>query len=260
MKVLVAGNSQAGALRSALKEGLLDDENIIRPDFYVIPGGFGPNFAIVDRKLVVKSFDERFPPFVDPPDAKFRSLDDYDAIVVSALGYVGGGLVHNNPIPRQGYVAEFGPRKDRPDRPLISRACFADIVRPALMRQPGFVFLQSLCAEFSGRVVVQTYPYYSTHLAEREDWEIQRYYEDFRGFNRFLLNLRDNALRDICADLGAELLGPPDPSWSMDCFTPRALMKDSDGQHPRPGYGAMVLRQITGHLIGAEPVVQDGDG
>ncbi len=252
MKILVAGNSQAGALHGALKEGLLADETVIRPDFYVVPGGDGPRFELRERKLVVTSFNEKYQPYMIPAGVRFRRVDEYDVIVVSALGYVDGGFLYHNLIPRQGYVAEYLPREDRPDRPLISRACFADIVRSALMQQPGFVFLKMLCAEFSDRVLVQPFPYSSACLADREDWESRRYYHDFLGFNRFLFGLRDDALRDICADAGAGLLGPPDPSWSLDAFTPRDLMKE-DGLHPLPPYGAMVLRQITEHLIGAKP-------
>lgn len=248
MKVLVAGNSQAGALRLALREGLLDGEQVIRPDFYVVPGGTGPTFTLKDRKLVVTGFNEKFPPYMDPPSVEDRVLDDYDAILVSALGYVDGGFLYENPIPRQGYVAEFLPREGRPERPLISRACLADIMRPALMRQAGFVFLQLLRREFKGRIMVQPFPYSSAYLAEREDWEIRRCYEDFIGFNRYLFELRDKALSEICTDLGVELLDPPDPSWSSEAFTPRALMRDSDGLHPLPTYGAMVLRQVTKQL------------
>lgn len=245
MKLLVTGNSQGGALRLALKEGLLEDEETVRPDFYVVPGGTGPYFTLQDGKLLVTAFNDKFPPYMDPPDTGDRRIEDYDAVLVSALGYVDGGFVYDNPIPKQGYVAEFLPRKDRPERPLISGSCLADIMRPALMRQPGFVFLQELRDKFSGRILVQPFPYSSEYLAEREDWEVRRIYEDYIGFNRFLFQLRDHALREICDELGVELLDPPDPSWSVSCFTPRALMRDSDGLHPMPAYGAMVLRQVT---------------
>lgn len=250
MKVLVAGNSQAGALRLAIKEGLLDQENIIRPDFYVIPGGNGPYFAIQGEKLIVTNFNEKFPPYAEPPQVAHESINSYDAILISALGWVDGGFLYQNPITCQGYIAEFGPRADRPNRPLLSQACFRDLIRPALCSQPGFVFLKQLCTAYKGRILVQPFPYSSAYLAEREDWQIRAHYENFIGFNKFLFSLRDAALRDICAQLGVELLPIPDPNWSIDAFTPRVLMKDSDGIHPWPAYGAMVLRQLSKAMKG----------
>lgn len=248
MKVLVAGNSQAGALRLALKEGLLDGEDVIRPDFYVVPGGEGPPFIIRDGKLVVTDFIPNHPPYIDPPQAGNRQVDEYDAILVSALGYVDGGFLFKNTITHQGSVADFSPREDWPVRRLISRSCMADIMRPALMLQSGFVFLRMLRESYKGRILVQPFPYSSAYMAEREDWAVRREYEDYLGFNRFLFGLRDAALRDICTDLHVDLLGPPDPAWSTDAFTPRSLMRDSDGLHPLGPYGAMVLRQVTAFL------------
>jgi hypothetical protein len=251
MTALVAGNSQAGALRLAIKEGLLDGEDVIRPHFYVIPGGTGPTFAVVDGKLCVTAFNGKFPPYAAPPEVTNRPLDEYQVVFVSALGFVDGGFLYQNPIIRQGYVAEFCPRAERPDRPLLSRACFGDIVRSALLSQPGFVFLRQLRAAYKGKIVVQPFPYSSSYLAEREDWELRTQYEDFLGFNRFLFSLRDAALRDICSGLGVDLLPLPDEEWAKDAFTPRELMRDSDGLHPLPAYGAMVLRQFTSHLTKA---------
>jgi hypothetical protein len=247
MRIMVAGNSQAGALRVALREGFLGDDRIIQPEFYVVPGGTGPAFILKNRRLVVTSFNEMFPPYQEPPDVAERPLDHFDVVLVSALGYVDGGFMYENPIPEQGYVAEFSPREGRPDRPLISCSCLADIIRPALESQAGFVFLKQLSREYKGRILVQPFPYSSTYLAEREDWGIRRSYDDYLGFNRFLFKLRDAALREICGDLGVELLDPPDISWAAEGFTPRALMRD-DGLHPLPEYGAMVLRQVTEKL------------
>lgn len=248
MRVLVAGNSQAAALRLALKGGLLKDSLAIRPEFYVVPGGGGPYFTIADGRLAVTAFNRQFPPYTDPPDVASRQIGEYDAVVVSALGFVDGGFLYGNLIPEQGYVAEFLPRQEQPGRPLISRACLADMMRPGLMRQAGFVFLEKLRTEYAGPVLVQPFPYPSDYLIEREDWKVRQWYHDFIGFSRFLQGLRDAALQEICAGLGVTLLAAPDPSWSAQGFTPRALMRDSDGLHPMPAYGAMVWQQVRDRL------------
>lgn len=245
MKILVAGNSQAGALRLAVTSGLLGGAGAIRPHFFVVPGGTGPQFILKDRRLIVTSFNEKFPPYTDPAEISKPLIDDYDAIIVSALGYVDGGFLYLNAITHQGYLAEFRPRLGIPDRPLLSETVFTEVVKTALLLQPGFVFLKALAGEFRGRILVQPFPYSSSYLTEREDWELRRLYEDFLGFNRFLFRVRDVLLREICDDLGVELLPPPDPAWAVNAFTPRELMRESDGVHPMPEYGAMVLRQIA---------------
>lgn len=73
-------------------------------------------------------------------------------------------------------------------------------------------------------------------------------YEDYTGFSRFLCTSRDEALRSLCTEWGAELLDFPDPAFTASGFTPRHLMRDSDGLHPLPEYGALVLRQIVARL------------
>lgn len=241
MKILVAGNSQAGALHLALTGGLITTTDGVEIDFYVVPGGTGPTFAIDDGKLKVTAFNEKFPPRMDPPDTAAKPITGYDAILVSALGYVDGGFAYQNPIVSQGLVAEFGPKQDAP---LVSQSCLEDVVSHGLFIQAGFVFLRNLCRDYSGRIIVQPFPNLSELLLSREDWTIRKSYEDHAGFSRFLSAARDRALRKWCDAWGAELLDHPDPAFVAAGFTPRHLMRDSDGLHPQPEYGAMVLRQL----------------
>lgn len=73
---------------------------------------------------------------------------------------------------------------------------------------------------------------------------MRAYYSDFLGAHAFLTAARDACLASICSELGVTLLGPPDPAWANSAFTPRALMRDSDGVHGTIAYGAMVLGQV----------------
>lgn len=255
MRVLVAGNSQAGCLRLALAGGLAAPDPALDLEFLVVPGGTGPYLAVEDGRLAVTLKNERFPAYRFPPDAPDRPLADYDAVLVSALGYVDGGFAYENPVTAQGQLAEYGPKRMEPRRPLLSKSCYTEIVEHGLRSQRGFTFLRGLRAAFAGPVLVQPFPYPSDALAEREDWSLRQSHEDFLGAHRFLCRARDDRLAALCRALDVELLPCPDPAWQESCFTPRALMRDADCIHAEGAYGALVLRQVSQalHAGGAAP-------
>ncbi|MCC6305350.1 MAG: hypothetical protein IT545_09155 [Rhodobacteraceae bacterium] len=243
MRVLVCGNSQAGALFRAVNAGPAGAE--VWPHFFVIPGGDGPALRIrPDLGLEVTHSNPRFPPYHAPAATAGTRLSDYDAIVVSALGWVDGGFMYENPITRQGAVAEFGPRPGEPFGPLISQATQLAVLRQGLAVQPGVVFLRALARVFRGPVLVQPFPYPSEEMKERTDWQIREWYRDFLGMHRFLQAARDAEIARLCAECGATLLAHADPAWSADCFSPRAFIAGGDGLHPTAAFGALVLGQI----------------
>src|SRR5688572_3711083 len=155
MKVLMVGNSHAGSIRRALKERRVALPAEVDLKYYVVAGGLGPDLTVVDRKLVVRAFNENHPPYTDHPATLERSVTDYDLIVVSALGYVDGGFAFRSTILWQGLLAEYGPKFNPRVRTLISQACMRDVVRHGLSQQPGFVFLRELFKCYRGPVVVQ---------------------------------------------------------------------------------------------------------
>jgi len=245
MRVLIAGNSQGGALMRAVQGGLTPHSAGLDLYFYVVPGGTGPYFKIEDDHLVTTSFNKDFPPYKHPEDTDTHPLCFFDAILVSALGYVDGGFAYNNPIVNQGVIPEFGPREGISEKPLISRATLAAIIRAGLLKQQGYIFLNELVKVFHKRVLVQPFPCPSEYLLERDDWILKQLYYDERAANRFFLEQRDIVNADVCNKLGAELFEYPDPAFRAANFTPRRLMRDNDGLHPKAEYGAMVLSQLT---------------
>ncbi len=245
MRVLIAGNSQAGAMFRAAQGELRPDMGDVELYFYVIPGGTGPYFRVADDRLVVTSFNEQFPPYKDPPDVDQQDLSSFDAVVVSALGYIDGGFQYSNPIVSQGIVPEFDPLPEAAGQPLISQATLRAVVRHGLLTQPGYTFLRELSKTYGGRILVQPFPHLSDYMLERDDWPLRKFYRDVEGANRYLAALRDDTNAEICKELGVELLDYPDPAFHETGFTPRRLMRDSDGLHPEAEYGAMVLSQIA---------------
>ena len=248
MRVLILGNSQASALRGASSQGKFTARTSIDFSFYVVPGGQGPNFTVKGDRFSVTAFDERYPPQCAPEGVPDTSLQDYDAVVVSALGYIDGGFLYGNVIPRQGLLAEFGPRPNEDVSALISVACLRETMIEGFRRHAGFQLLEELGAAYSGDIIVQPFPYVSACLQEREDWAMRRFYDDYIGAHLCLGELRTGVLQGICERNGARLLPPPEAAVTDQMFTRKELMNTHDGLHGSAEYGAMVLHQIEDEL------------
>jgi hypothetical protein len=245
MKLLVAGNSQAGPLHEAVINKYYSVPDGVEIDFYVVPGGAGPRFTIVGRRLVVLQPDEKFPARFSSDDVPSNSIDEYDGILVSALGYVDGGYGYSNPVVRQGILPQFRPKNQESNLNYISNLCLRDIVTSNLLSQRGFRFLEELSKKFGGIIGVQPFPYLSSATKVHENWTAANLYEDPLGFHRLLTAYRIRAVEDACASAGAFLLPIHPLSDHENYFTPAELMRSVDGVHAGPKYGAFVLEKMV---------------
>ncbi len=247
MRILITGNSQAACLKAA---------NRIHPDilaataavaFYCIPGGHGPAFAIENGRLSLKGVrtNPDHPPFADPPDTPETELASYDAILVSGLGRIGGGFGSPSDMMLRGVLHAFGPRETTVGAGLISSACYRHIIAAELSAQPGIGFLRRLRVAYSGRIFIQSFPRVTAAAADRADWCLNNIYRDAVGAHRFFSTTRDDFLRQLCDDLGAELLPYPEQASRPDHMTPPELMPNPDGLHPGPEFGRLVLAQAA---------------
>lgn len=247
LKVLLVGNSQAACIKRAcdLRPGVLSKRAQLA--FQVTPGGDGPYFTVENDRLSVISrwINPKHPPTAYPEGADRSSLSSYEAIVVSALGYVDGGFCYKNPIQRQGQLHQFLPRKNViSDRP-ISAACFRQIVFQGLLSQPGISFLSNLRSAYQGRIIVQPFPLVSDAMRSHADWPLSMMYSDPIGAHSFFCSTGQDALREICSAAGAELLPYPRAEWLEENFTPAEFMNARDGIHPNDAYGLMVCDQLA---------------
>lgn len=248
MKVLIAGNSQVGPLKVAHSAGSYDPSSGIVFEFYAVPGALGPSFDICDDRLKPIKFNAEYPPYATPA-AKETPLSTYDAVVVSALGYVDGGFAYWNDISLQSVVAEFKPHRVTATSPLVAQSCFKEILAFGLERHEGVQFLRKLSKSYSGRILVQPFPYASDALIDHAGWHVRSRYVDVLGFNRFLNDARDEIIQSICDETGAKMLPRPMLSAREAAFTPAHLMSERDCLHPTEEYGAHVLEIIRKALI-----------
>lgn len=257
MKVLITGNSQAGALRKAAREN--GPPPGVSLSFYVTPGGTGPYFDITpDGRLEENSPTRKGEPFCDPPGTEDIPIAQYDAIVISALGFVDGGVKFRGPFADGPFVAEFAPANLGSGDQLVSMACFKE-VHQATVLGAAFNFAAQLRKHYAGMVLVQPMPYPSAESRQSPTWATGQRYQDADGFHSFLTRMTDSLLEDFCATHALTLLPRPSVAIVPGPFTSMDHMREQDGVHPNARYGQLVLDQIAAAVnqaIGAkEPTV-----
>lgn len=239
MNVLIVGNSQAGCLKRAEAETPAASR-AVSLHFHVVPGGTGPYLTVRDDRLQKTEAGRNFEARIFPPGAETMALSEFDAIVVSALGYIDGGFKFHNPIVSGAVLAEFEPIDNT--REIVSEACHSLLVKSGLERQPGVKLLRSLAESYRGRILVQPFPYPSKSLRDRPDWSLRTLYGNYLGAHAWLHAAKDAALAALCEETGAELLAYP--ARDEEFWTNADLVRDSDLIHVNEKYGSFVLAQI----------------
>ena len=253
MKILIAGNSQAACLKNALDSSCDDEYTLLKnANWIVIAGGKGPNLKLNKDLIEVESFNPRFPPRFHPSELVLNSsVSEYDVIVISALGFIDGGYLWENPISTISNISPVGLEvRDKDVEPIpVSRSCFYEIA--AAMFSPGMVgfrFLRQLRDTFGGKIIVQPFPLLSEEIISRDDWHLAKIYENPVAANEFMLKIKDDYLSNICSELSCDLLPYPNPQWREVGFTAREYSNAPDCVHPTDSYGAMVLAQLENQI------------
>jgi hypothetical protein len=249
MKILIVGNSQVACLKTAhaLNPSLFT--GVADVSYYCFPGGLGPSFTIESGCLEVSgNVNKEYPPFADSPDTPGRPVAGYDAIVVSALGNIGGSLSWRYDLMAQGVLHDYKPKEECSAMTRLSRSCYRRIVQAVLASQPGFEFLTTLRKAYRGRIIVQPFPRVSAASVENPEWSLNQIYHDAAGAWHFFSGLRDEFLESVCAAQTAELLPHPDAARHDDHLTRPEFITNADGLHPGTAYGKLVLQQILARL------------
>lgn len=247
MKILVTGNSQAAALRKAVRE--TGPVNGMRLSFFVTPGGTGPYFTIKpDGRLEENSPSVKNKPFADPAGTEDIPVSQYDAIVISALGYVDGAVKFRGPFSEGPFVADFSPIDVSAGEDLVSKACFREVHRATVLGA-AFQFAADLRKHFSGPIIVQPMPYPSAESRDAATWATRQRYRDTAGFHTFLTSITDALLAEFCATHTLTLLPRPVETIIDGPFTSMNYMREQDGVHPNDRYGRLVLEQIRDAVL-----------
>lgn len=238
MRLLIAGNSQALCLKDAIDA----NPNVIpvgwEVSFVVTPGGNGPYLALDGERLVETRKHPDHPMRSSPSGAFEDPIGVYDAVLVSALGYIDGGFRFHNPFMEQGALYRFGPTGTLP---LISEGCYQETLRGLLLSQPGFRFLTNLRKIFKGRIFAQPFPLLSEAIIDHPDWRLKRHAADPVGMYRFLSSTAMKCLGKVCAEANATMLALPE--GELAGFSPRDQL-GPDHVHPKSAFGLNMMRQL----------------
>lgn len=240
-KFLILGNSQAGALKSnsdTYPSPLGDHVDLF---FSATASGIGPlNTVQGDRLHIEKGARTFHMNFFVPPQTPDMALNEFDDIMIGAIGYVDGGFSYKNDIPVLGALWPYRPLFDAP---LVSADCYEPCVIATLETHPGIKLARALRPAFRGRIFIQPFPYPAAWMADREDWIIRRSYGDPLGFHAALINIRNRFLARLAVDIDAQLV--PVPAMATPYFSDSDLMLGSDGIHGNGHYGGRIFKEVA---------------
>ena len=249
MKILIAGNSQSAALKIAHDTNPEIFSKIGEVFFYVIPGGEGPYLKVENDKLILTSSNKDWHPYAAPASTPDMPVSSFDAVMISALGYIDGGYLYKNAFLDVGILPEFEPLEELKDKEIISDHCYQKIVTSHWRNNThGFSFAKSLQESFKGKVFVQPFPRVSSAL-QNNNWWLRKCYKNYLGAHQFFSNAKDFSLRTLADEMGFNLLSYPTLTEddAKSAFTPEHLMTD-DCLHPKPEYAAIILKELASSL------------
>lgn len=249
MKVLFTSNSQAAALRRA--DRLFRPDNGYAPFFFVTPGATGPYLNILaDGRLEPTHKTEKTQPYAHPPKTTEMRLSDFDAIVVSSLGFTDGGARFLSPFNIGPLVADFEPLETTTSDSLASIACFREVHSNTLLKHHGFRFARKVRDRFAGPILIQPTPYPSEILREDAEWPVNRKYRRAMDYYSFVQTLTNALLEKFAGEHSMTLLPRPPETLADGLFSRSGFIREDDAIHSNEHYGALVLAQV-GRVLGA---------
>jgi hypothetical protein len=250
MKILFAGNSQVSCLINAYVKNRDVLIGGAVPSFYCVPGGWGPNLSVRDGAIVLapNAIDNRYPPYVFPSEARDFKVNDYDVVVISALGMIGLGYQSGYDLATFGQLYGFGRGSGVGVNVPITESYFRDAIDCEVRLQGGVKFLYELRNSFPNKIIVQMFPLVSDALLDQPEWQINKLYSDVRGFVRFTNGVTYAVMKKITDECGATLLNCPNEDWVKAGFTPREYFDGEDGVHPNEKYARLVFGQLNSFI------------
>lgn len=240
-KILVIGNSHAACLKRAHE--LISVNYSI--SFAVMSGGTGPYFCVDEEKKLSVLHEYGEEPYYTPDDAACLPLDSYDVIVFSALGRVFGGIGAREPVIESCQVEEFGLKALSKDGNLVSKACFKDCLVDWLNDLPITHLVKQVAALSDNIIYIQPYPYFSDEVLHHPEFILSKMYQRPAEIYSCIQNTKNEWLRDLCGQVGAELIEYPRDA-TVGQFVKSNFVKSKDLIHPTDHYGRLVLQDLEG--------------
>lgn len=249
MKGLVLGNSHASCLKIAYDKNYTNSTTL-NLDFYITPGGYGPHFFIKNNLLEVPKFEinPKFPPRYSTESVLSTKINEYDFLIISALGFIDPGPVNStNKITSLGCIYEFKPKLEFISSATpVSKQLVIKCANQLLSLQRGFRLLEEIKSTYKGIIVVQRSPNFSVDILDDPNWALQRYERTLEAHN-FFNAIRGKFLESVTVGENVFLLDHPEECMHESGLTTNEFMQ-KDKIHGNELYGVLVLNEINNVL------------
>lgn len=247
MKILVVGNSNVGTLVRAYS-GIQNDKGH-EFCFFSVPGGTGPALRFRDSvlELIPGSEHAVHKAYSFPSGCFDGEYKKYDAIIISALGYICGGFSYDYSIMTRNYtildevVDGFCPR-------FVSLEEQKFLFYKFLDRQSGFHFLRDLLqSDYSGKVILQKFPRLSAACINNNNWKPSLRIKNIDAMYSRYLKWLDEYIGEYSRYGQFTLLDDPLVDYVNGVYTPISLM-EADGAHANSAFGKIIFDQIYSQI------------
>lgn len=244
MKMLLAiGNSQIGALKKGFRE--VSNKKFIA-HFWSIPGGRGPRLDLdVNGDLLG---DERVLADCLSESTDSLIIKDYDFILLSGVG-IPAIRRSNNTLHRHSVPAGLVDCSNmaRLKRSLISKNCYAEIVKSSIKTYPSFQNIEKIRKHYSGRLMVQMFPLPAKQVLSKERYDMGVYGDHALSFLAWYYKIQESVLLKECKRLGAELIKYPS-NWMDSGLTPDQY-STKDAWHMNAEFGKFFFENSIDGLV-----------
>jgi hypothetical protein len=250
MNILFLGNSLLVNIYLAYQENNSIFGAGAKCSFGIDIGGWAPGFKLIDDKLIPSEREDKskYPDIFYPDDLLNTDLNAFDAIVVVALGSIGGGLeelMSGYVSTTVGKVCNFKPKNTEISLPSLAEQEFIDMFNNYLGAQDGIKLLD-LIAKFTSKKIIVEQPFHSIKIIEHPNWSLNKIYTDPVAAYKWITKLRNDFLSKKCVDLDLVLVSS---LFGNIGFTPFEYINNSDLFHPNENYSKLLIHEISNSLL-----------
>lgn len=242
MKILIVGNSQAGALKRAI--GTKRRYAGCDFDVHLLAGGLGPHLKVENGRLYPEVVRNRFFCTVPDADAAGVDLSGYDGVLYASAGLTSHRKTSRWALLNQLMLSSMAKKPYRGHQ-MVSEEVMAQSVENALYVTPGFKGVGLIRSIYDGPIVIMTWPLPARHFDKPENGSDlpKQYGKKVGEFLSWYYRAQIRALNKYAETIDARVLPPPRAILEAG-FTPEEYA-GPEAWHMNKEYGEMMLTRAV---------------
>ena len=141
-----------------------------------------------------------------------------------------------------GFVAKGDFDLTSMQRSLVSKNCYAEMLRSAIKECPSFQNIQKIRAYYSGDLAIQMFPLPTKGVFSQSDSDMDVYGDSASSFLAWYYQLQNSIVLEECNRSGAKLIEYPS-SWMNQGLTPDQF-STNDAWHMNLEFGKFFLASL----------------